>query len=189
MTTPASSSSPPLSGPIHGAIARFATAADFIHALEQVRDAGYRRFDGYSPYPVHGSDDATGWGRSILPGIVLVGALSGTSFAFLMQWWTSAVNYPMVVGAKPYNSLEAFVPIMFELTVLFAAFTSLFGMLILNRLPKLYHPVFRNETFVRHATTDGFFISIEARDARFDRRRTLEFLASIGGTDIALLEE
>jgi len=172
-----------------GAIARFETTAELISAVEKVRAAGYTRYDAYTPFPIHGLDHAKGDKRSILPGFVLVGGMTGTATAVLLCGLTSAVDYPIIVAGKPYFSIEAFVPIMFELTILFAAFTALFGMLILNRLPQFYHPVFNNPTFHTRAADDGYFLVVEASDPLFDPTATLDFLAELGGRDLDLVEE
>jgi hypothetical protein len=122
-----------------------------------------------------------------VPLFALVGGLFGLSFAEWIQWFQSAVAYPVITGGKPLNSPEAFVPINFETTILYAAFGSVVGMLLLNGLPRLYHPVFRGRTFAR-VSDDGFFVSVEARDPNFDRRETPALLAAAGGTEIEVLE-
>lgn len=172
----------------YGAIARFDNPADLIHAVEATRDAGYAKIDPHSPFPIHGMDDAMGVGRSILPGFVLVGGLTGTASAVALCGWTSAIDYPIIIAGKSYFSIEAFVPIMFELTILFASFTSLFGMLILNRLPRLHHPIFESPTFLKYGSADGFYLVIEANDPKFDPEGAKTFLAAIGGKDVELLE-
>jgi Ni/Fe-hydrogenase subunit HybB-like protein len=174
-------------GPLFGALARFQDPAELLAATERLRAAGYRRFDTYSPLPLHGSARALGVGRSNVPLFTLAGGIFGLAFAQWIQWYQSAVAYRLVVGGKPLNSVEAFVPISFETTILYAAFGSVAGMLILNGLPRLYHPVFRGRSFAR-VTCDGFFVSVEARDPRFDPRETPGLLAAAGGTEIELLE-
>lgn len=171
----------------YGAIARFETPGELLHAAEALREAGYKNYDITSPYPMHGMDDAMGTGRSILPGFVLCGGLTGTSFAVLLCGWPSAVDYPIIIGGKAYFSIEAFVPIMFELTILFSAFTTLFGMLILNRLPRLHHPVFHDPTFRQRGADDGFFVVVEAVDPKFDPDAVRADLERLGGRDFALI--
>jgi hypothetical protein len=117
----------------------------------------------------------------------LLGGLFGAVFAQTLQWYQSAIAYPLVTAGKPLNSTEAFVPITFETTILYAAFGAVFGMLVLNGLPRLYHPVFRGQSFAR-ASDDGFFLSVEARDALFDRRETIALLEELGGTEVELIE-
>lgn len=174
-------------GPLYAALARFETTADFIAAIEKTAEAGYTKYDPHSPFPVHGTDDAMRAGRSILPGFVLCGGLTGTTFATLLAGWPSAVDYRIIIAGKEFFSIEAFVPILFELTILFAGFTTLFGMLILNRLPRLHHPIFNSETFSKRGSDDGFFIAIEASDPKFDPAGSVEFLKSIGGHDVELV--
>lgn len=173
---------------VFGVLAQFDTAQDIFHACEKVRDAGYTRWDAHTPFPVHGLDSAMGLRPSKLPWIVLGMALTGASCALLLQWWTSAVDYPMVIAGKPLFSWQAFVPVTFEVAVLFGALGALFGMLGLNRLPQHYHPVFRSTAFER-ASDDKFFISIEAQDPRFDAARTVDMLRSVGATHVEMLEE
>jgi Ni/Fe-hydrogenase subunit HybB-like protein len=174
-------------GPVFGALARFRGPAELLAAVERLHAAGYRRFDAYSPFPVHGLDRALGLGRSKVPLFALAGGLFGLAFAQWIQWYQSAVAYPLVVGGKPLNSVAAFVPITFETLVLYASFGAIGGMLFLNGLPRLYHPVFRGRSFAR-ATNDGFFVTVEARDPRFEPRDTAALLAALGGADIELLE-
>lgn len=170
-----------------GAIARFAGPAEVLAAAEHLRDAGFRRFESYSPFPIHGMDAALGLGRSRLPWLVLLGGLAGASFAWFGQWYTSAVDYPLIVASKPFHSREAWVPITFELMVLVAALTTVLGMLVLCGMPRLSHPIFRAPQFHR-ASDDGFFLAVEARDPKFDPRETPSLLESLGGVDVSLLE-
>jgi hypothetical protein len=146
---------------VHGVLAEFETPAQVYSAAEKIRDAGYSRWDVYSPFPIHGIEDAMGMKRTILPLIVAVGAFTGTSLAYLMQWWMSARDYPLVVQGKPPWSWEPFTPIVFELSVLLAAFTTLGAMLALNGLPRFNHPLFKKDRFLR-MSQDRFGIAIEA---------------------------
>jgi hypothetical protein len=173
---------------VHGALARFAGPAELLAAARRLRSAGYRRLDSFSPLPIHGMAEAIGLRRSKVPLFTLAGGLFGLAFAHSLQWYQSALAYPLITGGKPLNSTEAFVPISFETTILYAAFGAIAGMLLLNGLPRLYHPVFGARTFAR-ATDDGFFLAVEARDPRFDRREIPGVLQSMGGTLIELLEE
>ena len=174
-------------GPYFGIVAQFGTPADLFHACERVRDAGFTRWDAHTPFPVHGLEGAMGIRRSFLPWIVLVAGLTGGAFAFGLQWWVHASAYPLVISGKPYLSWPAFIPITFELAVLFAAFGAVLGMLGLNRLPMHHHPLFQSKLFER-VTDDGFFISIESWDPRFDAAATPKLLESLGAQRVELLE-
>ncbi|PJA26837.1 MAG: DUF3341 domain-containing protein [candidate division Zixibacteria bacterium CG_4_9_14_3_um_filter_46_8] len=164
-------------------IAEFEGPAALIKAAEKIRDAGYMSFDCHSPFPIHGMDKAMGLKRSPLGWIVGMMAIVGGSGAFLLQWWTSAVNYPLIVAGKPFFSFQAYVPVTFGLAVLFGAVSAVLGMLILNKLPRPFHPAFNSSNFIKFST-DGFFVSIEASDPKFDKTESHEFLRSIGGRNI-----
>lgn len=169
-------------------LAEFETAEGLMDAAERVRDAGFVHWDCYTPYPVHGLDPKMGIKATGLPWIVLAGGLTGCMTGILMQWWMNAIDYPFLISGKPLWSLPANVPIIFELTILFSAFGSFFGMLVMNGLPRFYRPHFRSERF-RRATDDRFFIGIEARDRSFDPTRNLEFLSSVGASFVEVIEE
>jgi hypothetical protein len=126
--------------------------------------------------------------RSGVGWLVGIAGIIGTSGALLLQWWTSSVGYPVVISGKPFFSYQAFVPVTFALGVLFSAFTAMLGMLVLNGLPRLFHPLFYSDTFTRFST-DGFFLSVDAQEPKFDSEKTAEFLRSLGGKDIELLKE
>ena len=172
---------------IKAVIAEFDSPADLMHAAEKVRDAGFIKFDCHSPFPIHGMDKAMGLKRSpvgyIVGGAALVGFISISGFIY----WVSAVDYPMVISGKPFFSFQAFVPVAFAVTVLTSAITATFGMLAINKLPQLFHPLFESKNFVRFSD-DGFFVSIDAADSKFDPARTQDFLKSIGGRSIELIE-
>ena len=173
---------------VYGMLAEFEDAGALLQAARKVREAGYSKFDAHSPFPIHGMDDAMGEKRSPLGWIVGIMGFIGGSGALLLQWWTSAVNYPLIVGGKPFFSLPAFIPITFELTILLAAFGSVFGMLFLNRLPKLFHPNFFSNRFER-VTDGGFFVSVEASDPQFELNRTRSYLESIGSFYVEVIPE
>ncbi len=174
---------------IHGLLAEFATPADLYHAAEKVRDAGYARWDTYSPFPVHGMEEAMGIKRTKLPVLVACIGLTGAGLGFLMQYWMTAVDYTYnVVQGKPDNAWEPFIPITFELGILFSAFTAIIGMLAMNGLPRHHHPLFKKERFLS-ASQDKFFIAIEAADPGFDPDRTMALLEKAGATSIELVEE
>jgi hypothetical protein len=190
---------------VHGFLAEFDSVADLYHAAEHVRDAGYQRWDVHSPFAIHGMDHAMGVKRSKLPYLVFCGGITGTTIAFTLQtitqtnFWSSiglgflqtlAETYPTVVQAKPTDiwTLPAFFPVMFELTILFSAFTTLFGLLALMGLPRLNHPLFAAKTFPKFSD-DGFFVCIEARDPKFSQEGTKSFLEKIGGKNVELVED
>lgn len=171
----------------YGVMAEFATPGELLDAAGRLRAQGYKKIEAYSPFPVHGLDVALGQPGSKVPWIVLGGAITGAAAGFLLQWWTSAVEYPIKIAGKPYFSWPAFVPVTFELGVLFSAFAALLGMLALNRLPQPYHPVFGHSRF-KKVTDDGFFLSIEAGDPQFNVERARRDLAGAGGSHIEVLE-
>lgn len=174
--------------PIAGALARFEDPAAVYHAAETMRDAGYTKFDVMAPFPIHGIDEAMGMKRSPLPMMVAGGGFTGAGLGYLLQWWTTSVDYALVVQGKPYGAWEPFLMVTFEMGVLGAAFTALFGMLALNGLPRFHHPLFNSEKFLS-ASDDQFFIAVEAEDQRFDPDRVRRELESAGGHDIELIEE
>jgi len=163
-----------------GLLVEFDDAHDLVAGCEKVRDAGYRRWDAHTPFPIHGMDAAMGIRGTRLPWIILGGGLTGLVAALVMIWWMNAVDYPYIISGKPLFAWQAAIPVTFELTVLFSAFATFFGMWGLNGLPRLHHPLFSNERFAR-ATADRFFIAIEKDDPRFDREQTRALLESLGG--------
>jgi hypothetical protein len=173
---------------LRGLLAEFDSVDALISAARRVRDAGYLRWDAHTPFPVHGLDDAMGIRPTKLPWIVLIGGLTGAAGSLLLQWWTNAVDYPFVTSGKPAFSLPANIPVMFEMTILLSAFGAFFGMLVMNRLPELYHPLDTSERF-RRVTADRFFIWIEAEDPRFDARRTRALLESLDGLHVEAVED
>ena len=164
----------------YGFLVEFDNVDDLIHGAEAVRDAGYTRWDAHTPFVVHGLDRAMGIKSTILPILVFFGGAAGLAGGIGLQWWTNAVNYPFLISGKPLFSLPANIPVAFETTILIAALTALVGMLGLNRLPQLYHPLFSSSRF-RKATDDRFFISIEAADPIFDAEVTRELLEGLDG--------
>ena len=172
----------------YGALAEFSSPRALYHACEQVRDAGYRSWDAHSPFPVHGLERAMGLPPSRVGWVVFFAGITGAGGAMLMQWWMAAVDYPLVISGKPLFSWPAFVPVMFELMVLFAAFGALLSMLHFNKLPMFFHSLFRSERFER-VTDDKFFISIEASDPKFDDEKTVKFLRELGAEHVELVED
>ena len=181
-----------------GLLAQFENVADLLSAARQVREAGYRRWDCLTPFPVHGLDQAMGARRTRLPWIVLLGGLTGALLGLVLQWWTNAVSvegvpyalrgYDFVSSGKPLFSLPANIPVIFELTILFSAITTVAAMLLLNRLPRLNHPLLRSSSF-RRATSDRFFVAIDADDAKFDEADTRQFLTRLGAETVELIED
>ena len=176
-----------MAAPSHGLIATFTTAPELYHAAEQVRDAGYRNWDCITPFPVHGLDKAMGVKRSNVPKFSLCGGLLGFTTGMSLIFYTSYVSYPLSVGGKPFFSPLFAFPISYELTILFTAFATIFGMFFLNGLPMHYHPVMKAPQFVR-AMDDRFYIVIEANDPKFNATATRDLLVKAGGKDIAELE-
>jgi hypothetical protein len=174
-------------GPYYGALARFAGPRELVRACERIRDLGFTRWDAHSPFPVHGLEKAMGLRRSKLPWIVLGMGLLGAAGGFVLQWWVHTAAYPLVISGKPFFTWPAFIPITFEVAVLFGALGAVFGMLGLNRLPMHYHPLFESKVFER-VTDDGFFISIESWDPRFDLSATRKLLESLGARSVELVE-
>lgn len=174
-------------GRTFGVLAGFATPAELYHACEGVRDAGYTRWDAHTPFPVHGLERAMGLRQSRLPWIVLVMALGGAATGMALQGWVSTIAYPLVISGKPFFSWPAFIPVTFELGVLGGALGAVFGMFALNQLPTLHHPLFASKAFER-ASDDGFFISIESWDPKFDPDRTADLLRRLGASTVELVE-
>ncbi len=166
---------------IYGVVAEFDSPDKLLHAVKTVRAEGYDRLEAYTPFPIHGIDRAMGEKRSKLGWVVLVMGLFGTANAIFLQWWTGAVDYPLVIAGKPYFALEFAIPIIFELTVLFAAFGAVFGMFAFNKLPQLYHPIFHYSRW-NGATNDRFLLAVEKSDAPFPAEQVAGLLAGAGAS-------
>jgi hypothetical protein len=164
-------------------VGSFATPAAIYHACEALRDAGYRSFDAHTPFPVHGLEKAMGLKPSRLPWIVLVCGIFGGSAAFALQAWVHSVAYPQNIAGKPFFAFQAYVPITFELTVLFAAFGTFFGVWGLSKLPRFFHPIMQHARFPS-ATDDRFLVSIESIDPRFDTAVTRALLEKLGAESV-----
>jgi len=169
--------------PLYGVMAEFESPTDLVAAARRVYAAGYRRINGYSPYPIEELSEAIGFTHTSLPLIVLIGGVVGGLGGFFMQYWIEVINYPLNVGGKPYNSWPAFIPITFEMTVLCAAFAAVLGMLVLNKLPQPYHPVFNVPNFAM-ATRDRFFLAIEANDPKFKHDEVVALLKSLDALEV-----
>ena len=172
---------------LYGVMAQFDNPSQLVAAARSAYAAGYRQINGYSPFPIEELDEAIGFKRTTLPLIVFAGGVLGALGGFFMQYWMEVVNYPLIVGGKPFNSWPAFIPITFECTVLGAAFAAVFGMLALNKLPQPYHPVFNAPSFAL-ATRDSFFLVIEAKDAKFDHADAVRFLKNLDPREVVDIE-
>ena len=180
----------PSGNKVYGIGAEYPSAAALYEAAKRVRDAGFKRWDVHSPFPIHGMDEAMGLGKSWLSAAVLGGGITGLLTAMVLTFGPSWLIYPLTVHGKPTNwaTVPAFFPIMFELTFLFAAFATVFSLLIFNQLPKWYHPVFNWERFKR-VSDNGFFLIIEARDGKFSETKTRQLLETIGGQHVTLIHD
>jgi len=165
--------------PIYGLMAEYTSADAVVAAATTAYEAGFRRMDAYSPYPVEGLAEAIGFTRNRLPTLVLIGGLAGAITAFTVMWFSSTIHYPINVGGRPHLSWPAFIPITFELTVLGAALTTVLGMLGLNGLPMPHHPVFNVPSF-KLASRNRFFLCIQSDDPKFDTVTTRQFLEGLG---------
>jgi Protein of unknown function (DUF3341) len=172
---------------LFGLMAEFETPDGLVAATEKARLAGYRQMDAYSPIPIEELSEALGLNRTRLPKLVFLGGVLGGLGGYGLEYWTQAIAYPMNIGGRPFHSWPHFIPVTFETTVLGAALTAFIGMWALNKLPQPYHPVFNVPAFAR-ASTDRFFLCIEAADPRFDldaTRRFLEGLHPVGVSEVA----
>jgi Protein of unknown function (DUF3341) len=178
----------PETSAIYGLIAEFDNPTSLIAAARRTQEAGYRAYDSFSPYPIHELFDAMQCDDRRVALFVLIGGIIGGLSAFGLQAWVAAVAYPLNVAGRPYISWPMFVPVTFELTILFAAITAVLSWIVLSGLPLPYHPVFNVARFAAHASQSGFFLAIEATDPKFDRKGTFEFLRSLGPKEINEVE-
>lgn len=165
---------------LYGLLVEFESATDLVDAARQVRDAGYTATDAFSPFPIHSIDEALGVKRSILPYLCFAGGILGLASGIGLQYFVHVIDYPIIVGGRPHLSLPAMIPPAYELTILFTAFTAVFGMLFLNGLPRPYHPVFNVPRFAL-ATREKFFLLIESGDEKFDYDETRKLLEGLEG--------
>jgi ActD protein len=173
---------------LYGLIAEFEDPNALIAATQRARQAGYRRMDAYSPYPIEELHEALGARHTRLPLIVLIGGLCGCLGGYTLQYWVATMAYPLNIGGKPFHSWPAFIPITFECTILVAALSAVFGMLALNGLPMPYHPVFNVARFAL-ASRNRFFLCIQARDPQFDLEETRRFLATLAPREVTAVAD
>jgi len=169
---------------IYGTMAEFDSASDLVAAARSTREEGYHKIDAYSPFTVEGLAEELGFRKNGVPLVVLIGGLLGCMSGYALQYWISAVSYPINVGGRPYNSWPAFIVVTFEMTILFAGLAAVLGMLALNGLPMPYHPVFNVPRFA-FATRDRFFLIIFSSDAKYDAGATRAFLETLGPRSIS----
>jgi hypothetical protein len=173
---------------LHGLMGEFETPEQLLSAAKKTHQAGYKCLEAYTPFPIEGLAEAIGTRRSWVPLITLVGGLGGGLSGFGLQYWVAAITYPVNIGGRPYNSWPAFIPVTFELTVLGASIFAVVSMLALNKLPQPYHPVFTVERFAR-ASTDRFFLCIEARDPKFNLAETARFLQGLNAQHVTEVKD
>jgi hypothetical protein len=171
------------SGRLYGLMAEFDSPSTLVNATHRAYERGHRKMDAYAPFPIEELAEALGAHHSRLPLMVLIGGIFGCFAGFGLQYWVNVVEYPLNVAGRPFNSWPMFIPVTFEMTILFAALTAVFGMFALCGLPTPYHPVFNNPRFSA-ASKDRYFLCIEAEDGEFDRDETRNFLASLGPTEV-----
>jgi hypothetical protein len=169
-------------------MAEFETPAATLHAAQKVYDAGFRNWDVFTPFPIHGMDRAMGIKNSKVGWFSFIGGCTGYMTGMLMIWFLNAVDYRIIIGGKPMFSPFAAFPPSYELTILFGSFGALLGMLFLNRLPRLHHPLLKNRRFAL-ATHDRFFVVIETSDNKFSESETRRLLESLGSRHIEWVEE
>jgi len=171
----------------YGLMAEFESPEALLEAAEKTYAAGYRRMNAYSPFPIEGMAEAIGFHERKLPWIVLTGGILGCLGGFGMQYYAAVIAYPMNIGGKPLNSWPSFIPVTFEMTILFSVFAAVLGMLALNGLPQPYHPVFNVPRFAL-ASRNRFFFAIEADDPQFDGAQTRKFLEEVSGHEVYDIE-
>ena len=168
---------------LYGLMAEFSGPNEVVAAARHVHEAGYRKVDAFSPYPMEALSEALELHHSRLPLLVLLGGAAGLVAGYGLEYWVSVIEYPLNIGGKPLHSWPAFIPPAFETTILFAALTAVLGMLALNGLPEPYHPVFNAPNFAL-ATRDRFFLAVEANDAQFDHGAVVQLLKSLGAIEV-----
>ncbi len=172
----------------YGLMAEFDDPSAVVAAAQKVYDEGYRSIDAYSPYPIEALSEAIGVHSTRMPLLVLIGGILGLIGGYAMQYYTHVIDYPIIVGGRPFHSWPSFIPITFETTVLGASLAAVFGMLALNGLPEPYHPVFNAPRFSL-ASSDRFFLVIKAKDPKFSLEGTRDFLAGLKATEVVSVDE
>ncbi len=167
----------------YGVMAEFDTPEEIMVAAKKTREAGYKRVTAYTPFPIEGLAEEIGFKWTAVPLITLLGGIGGGLTGFGMQYWMMAVSYPLNIGGRPLNSWPAFIPVTFELTILGAATFAVLGMIALNKLPEPYHPVFSVDRF-SHASTDKFFLCIQAKDPKYNLAETARFLQGLNAKHV-----
>ncbi|MHB1023442.1 MAG: DUF3341 domain-containing protein [Acidobacteriaceae bacterium] len=178
----------PVKEGIYGLLAEFNTPSELVHAAEAAHKAGYRRMDCYSPYPVEEAAEAIGFHRNRVPLLCLLGGLLGGATAFLMETWINVWAFPLNIGGRPTYSWPAFIVPAYEWTILFAGLSAAYGMLALNGLPQLYHPLFNAPNFRNGATVDKFFLCLESTDPQFSVMESRAFLESFQPVSVVEVE-
>jgi hypothetical protein len=172
---------------LYGVMAEFESPDDVLEAARRAHAEGYRKMDAYTPFPIEELSEAVGFHHTWLPWIVLGGGVTGALTGFFLQYYVATIDYPLNIGGRPLNSWPSFIPVTFELTILFAALSAVVGMIALNGLPKPYHPVFNVPGFAR-ASRNRFFLCIEAEDPKFDHAKTSELLRSLKAVEVSDVE-
>lgn len=175
------------SSAVYGLVAEFDDPTSLVEAARKVRSAGYRRFDVYTPYPIRDLNEIVP-GPNYVPLIVLVGGFIGAAVAWVMQYYIAAIDYPINVGGRPLYSWPSFIPILFELTVLFAACGAFFGTLALCGFPRPHFPLFNLPQFA-NATSNRFFLCIECADPAYSQYATPQLLQNLRPTGVWEVEE
>ncbi|MCH2206586.1 MAG: DUF3341 domain-containing protein [Lentisphaerales bacterium] len=183
----------------HGIISEFTTPKDIYHAAEIFRDAGFKKFEVYTPFPIHGMDDAMGIRPTILPWIILCCGITGLAIGIILSTWSSSETwlfgieggYKMIISGKPdsFEGIYEFIPVIFETTILLSAFGAVFGMIGLNGLPTLYHPLFTHDSFVEKASDDGFFLCVESSDPLYNEDKIKELFEKAGGENVTQITD
>jgi len=173
---------------IYGVMAEFETPAALVAAARRTYAAGYRRMDTFSPFPVEEAWEAIGHHDRRMSAVVLGGGLLGLLTGIGLQEWVHQLAYPINIAGKPLNNWPQYVPVTFELTILFAAIAAVIGMIVLNGLPMPYHPVFNVQRFAEHASRDRFFLLVEAADPKFDKQQTMDFLKGLNPAGVSEVE-
>jgi hypothetical protein len=172
---------------LYGLMAEFASADALLAAAKRAREAGYRRIEAYSPFPVEGLSEAIGFEKTNVPLATLLGGIAGGVGGFFLQWYSAVISYPVNIGGRPLNSWPEFIPVTFETTVLFAALAAVIAMLAGNGLPRLRHPVFNARDFDL-ATRNRFFLCLAAHDGRFEPATARRFLEELHPMKIVEVE-